>query len=257
VVQTQVPVQPAVGVPPAAVIQPGVVAPPVAENPAASEPMHFIHFTAYPSFVVVWPMIFLGILFAVLNEVMPGHYPEHIASTLWMFMLFAVLIALGFDFDSSETAMIVMTAVVIVLSLQLVAFEWELPVFAWIVEHLRMLEVRVSSHTMLAVSIVLAVPYLLMMLFCRLNNHWMVVPGKLIRKTFGKSEEEIPINSTKTVNYHFYDMMMRWLCFGAGHLIVATDKGERKIGLVLWAKKRDADIEPFETMPVSAAVKHD
>jgi hypothetical protein len=110
---------------------------------------------------------------------------------------------------------------------------------------------------MLVVSIVLAGPYLLMLLFCRLNNHWTAVPGKLIRKTFGKSEEEIPINSTKTVNYHFYDMMMRWLCFGAGHLIVATDKGERKIGLVLWAKKRDADIEPFETMPISTAVKHD
>ena len=47
-----------------------------------------------------------------------------------------------------------------------------------------------------------------MLLFARMNNHWTAVPGKLIRKTFGKSEEEIPINPTKTVNYHFYDMLM-------------------------------------------------
>jgi hypothetical protein len=239
--------------------QPVAAAPAVVVVPAepAPELAHLIHFTAYPSFVVVWPVILLGVVFSVLYGLMPDHYPERVASTLWLLSLFAVMIALGFDFDSSETAFIVMAGIVVLLALQLIAFEWQIPVFSWIGEHLKMLEVRVSANMMLVVSILLGVPYLMMLAFCRMNNYWTAVPGKLYRKTFGKSEEEIPINSTKTVNYHFYDMMMRWLCFGAGHLIVATDKGERKIGHVLWAKRRDADIEPFETMPVSAAIKHE
>jgi hypothetical protein len=238
------------------VTQPAVESPHVQE-PAPPEPVKLISFTAYPPFVVVWPVIFLGILFSLLHAGMPDHYPERLASTLWMLSLFAVMIALGFDLDSSETAFIVMAGIVVLLGLQLIAFEWRLPVFSWIGEHLQMLEVRVSANMMCVVSILFGLPYLMMMLFCRMNKHWSAVPGKLYRKTFGKSEEEIPINSTKTVNYHFYNMMVRWLCFGAGHLIVATDKGERKSGLVLWAKRRDSDIEPFETMPISAPVKHD
>jgi len=223
--------------------------------PSEGRVIKAVRFTAYPNFVVVWPVIVLGLLFSLLHSVGPNEYPERITSTAWLFSLFAVMIALGFDLDSSETAFIVMTLVLILLVLQLVAFEWQFPVFSWIAANLGMLEVRVSPNMMLVVSILLGVPYLLMLFFSRINNHWTVVPGKLIRTTFGKNEEEIPINSTKTVNYHFYDMLMRWLCFGAGHLVVTTDKGERKIGHVLWAKRRDRDIEPFETMPVSAPAK--
>ncbi len=246
--------EPGLTAPPLSTPQPIVVVREPVPDPVAalSEPTKFVNFTAYPNFVVVWPIIVLGVLFSLMYNLMPDHYPERLASTLWLLSLFAVMIALGFDFDSSETAFIVMAAIMLLLALQLIAFEWDLPVFSWIAHNLRMLEVRVSSTMMLVVSILLGLPYLLMLLFCRMNNHWTVVPGKLIHKTFGKSEEEIPINSTKTVNYHFYDMTMRWLCFGAGHLIVATDKGEKKIGLVLWARQRDADIEPFETMPISA-----
>jgi hypothetical protein len=230
-----------------------VPAPVATEVEPPSETVRPIRFTAYPTFVVVWPVIVLGLLFALLAWMIPEQYPERITSAVWLLALFSVMIALGFDLDSGETAFVIMTLLLILLVLQLVAFEWQVPVFGWIKEYLSMLEVRVSSHMMLSVSILLGVPYLLMLLFSRMNNHWEVVPGKMVRKTFGKSEEEIPINATKTVNYHFYDVMMRWLCFGAGFLIVSTDKGERKIGHVLWAKRRDHDIEPYETMPITTA----
>jgi hypothetical protein len=235
-----------------AVVVPGVVVP---ASEAQREPVKPVRFTAYPNFVVVWPVIVLGLLFWLLASAMGTEYPARVASSVWLFSLFAVMIALGFDLDSTETAFVVLTVIVILLTLQLIAFSWQVAVFSWIATHLSMLEVNVSSQMMLVVSILLGVPYLLMLVFARLNNHWTVVPGKMIRTTFGKNEEEIPINSTKTVNYHFYDIMMRWLCFGAGDLVVSTDRGEKRIGYVLWAKRRDRGIEPFETMPISGPPK--
>ena len=50
-----------------------------------------VKFTAYPNFVVVWPVILLGFLFALLHTVVPESYPERFASTLWLMAMFAVM----------------------------------------------------------------------------------------------------------------------------------------------------------------------
>ena len=168
-----IPMQPQPAAPAVMLMQPPAAQPvPMPDPPEPRpEPVKTIQFTAYPAFVVVWPVIVLGFLFALLYAISPAHYPERVASTLWLMALFAVMMALGIDFDSGETAFIIMSVVVVLLVLQLIAFEWQIAVFSWIGEHLRTLEVRVSAHMMLSVSILFTVPYLLMLLLCRMNKH--------------------------------------------------------------------------------------
>lgn len=212
-----------------------------------------VRFTVYDRFIVAWPVIASGLLFSLWQWILPGYYPERFASTTWVILWVICTIAMGFNFNSKKALSVVLILAVVTLALTNLHMVFD--ILPWIFAIVLQRVITVSLDTMLVVSTALGIVYAYMLVACRLTAHWVVIPGKMVSQPITGKEDELPINATLNVKYDIRNVLIWFLAFGAGHLVVTTTDGKRELRYVLWAKKRDRQIEPFEAMPVTAAVR--
>lgn len=218
------------------------------------EHVHSVSFVAYPKLLFIWPLILAGLLFAVIPDAV-------IAPTTmgWIYITIAliVVLTLGVDIDRNQAIFwFVLIGLFWFVGLWLRDAQ-NIPVLSWIVNAAKSLGVKYDRGLGLGLSVVLLIPYVLMLLFAWINDRWRITHNEFEHYSFGRRDDSLG-RGAKTIRSEYPDVL-EMLLGAAGTLIVYNASGQqelRRIPHVLflpWVRKRLNRV--LETMAVSAHVE--
>jgi hypothetical protein len=224
--------------------------------------IHHVAFTAFPKLLYVWPLIVAGFAFWPAAEPpqsaapstansspevaqAPGINPgaSQPAVTLpvtsislrlerlgWAYIWIALLVVLALGVDLGRNQALVL--------LLLIAFVWVLGIllrdkyhftlFGDIYRWLAAQNVQYDRGLGLCLSILLGVPYVLVLVWARVNDRWRITPNEFEHYSFGRSSESLG-RGAKAIRSEFPDFFEAVLGFGAGTLIVCDANGMREL----------------------------
>lgn len=219
---------------------------------AGGKHAHEISFTAYPKLLFVWPVILAGFVFALFA----GALNESGLETLgWVYItiLFLVVLTLGVDVGRNPAIFwIVVILMFWVLGLWLRDAK-QIPVFSTVYGWIDAINVKYDRGFGLALSIALSIPFLVMIVWARLNDRWRITHNEFEHYSFGKVDDALG-RGAKIVRTEFPDVF-ELLLAGAGTLIVFNAGGTqelRRIPHVMflpWIRKRLSQI--LETVAIT------
>jgi len=204
-------------------------------QPAAARParrgeqgkaVHEVTFVSFPKLLFVWPIILAGI---VLWPV-AGWLNEGALETVgWVYLLLMVLVllTLGVDVGRNQAVFwLVVIAAVWLLGRYLQdvkGFTLFGNIYAWF----GALDVRYSRGFGLALSLVLLVPYVVMLVYAWLNDRWRITHNEFEHYSFGRLDDSLG-RGAKTIRTTFPDVFELLLGL-AGTLIVYNATGTREL----------------------------
>lgn len=198
-----------------------------AVRPRAPE-IHEVTFVAYPKLLFVWPLILMGLVFWPIAHW--GGNSDTVLSTLgWIYLLATifVLLTLGVDVDRNQAVF----WVVLLLALWLLGLVLKdragITVFGNIYRFFHSLNVRYDMGFGLALSLILLVPFLLMLVWARLNDRWRITHNEFEHYSFGKMDDSLG-RGAKTIRTSYPDVFEAILGL-AGTLVVYNATGTQKL----------------------------
>lgn len=193
--------------------------------------VHEVSFTSYPKLLFIWPVIVFGILFYFLA---PAMDPEALG---WMYIavLALVFLTLGVDVERNYAIFwLVLLAMMFFLGMWLK--EWkQITIFGDIARMLDKLDVKYDRALGLAVSIVLAIPFSVMLGWSRLNDRWRITHNEFEHYALGRMDDSLG-RGAKTIRTSYPDVLELVLGL-AGTLTVYDARGKeplRKIEHVMF-----------------------
>ncbi len=226
--------------------------------------VHQVVFVAYPKLLFIWPLIVLGFAFWPLGHPGATETPSPAAETAaaqpgevgdaeatlgaeageapptaarsrrlevlgWIYLWVAaiVLLTLGVDIDRNKAVFwVILVAAVYVLGLWLHDVKG-FTLFGEIYRWFAGLDLQYDRGFGLALSIILLVPYAVMLLWARLNDRWRITHNEFEHYAFGKMNDSLG-RGAKTIRTEFPDVFELLLGL-AGTLIVYNATGTREL----------------------------
>lgn len=188
--------------------------------------VHEVRFVGYPKLLFAWPIIVAGLLFYTFAHALNDGALETLG---WVYItiLGIVILALGVDVNRNQA---IFWAVAIfacwILGLYLDAVR-SIPVFGWILGWLDSINVKYNGPFGLAISIVLLVPYLIMIVYARLNDHWRITHNEFEHYSLGRMDDSLG-RGAKTIRTEFPDVFEMLLGL-AGTMIVYNASGTQEL----------------------------
>lgn len=218
------------------------------------EHVHSVSFVAYPKLLFIWPLILVGFVFWFIPD--PAGSSEALG---WAYITVAliVVLTLGVDIDRNQAIFwFVLIGLFWFIGLWLRDAQ-NIPVLSWIVNAARSFGVKYDRGLGLGLSVVLVIPYTLMLLFAWINDRWRITHNEFEHYSFGRRDDSLG-RGAKTIRSEYPDVL-EMLLGAAGTLIVYNASGQqelRRIPHVLflpWVRKRLNRV--LETMAVSAHIE--
>jgi hypothetical protein len=226
--------------------------------PAQTEPRRFEHgrhevnFVTYPKLLFIWPLILAGFIFWPLGKpanssagtvpVVVSHgqvvaptsattaaISPHLHTLGWAYLWIAVLVILtmGVDIDRNHAAFWVLLVVAVyILGLWLRDVR-HFTLFGDIYRWFAALDVQYDRALGLVLSILLLIPYLIMLIWGRFNDRWRITHNEFEHFSFGRLDDSLG-RGAKTIRSSYPDMFELLLGF-AGTLVVYNASGTREL----------------------------
>lgn len=218
--------------------------------------VHEVRFVTYPKLLFVWPLILAGLVFYYpaqwatpkpLSEVattaemqaslegvagtMAGvpNYSATLETLGWIYIFLALLVflALGVDVDRNQAVFwVVLFGLFWILGLWLRDVQG-ITIFGNIYNWFDGMNVQYDRAFGLGMSIILLVPYLLMIGWARLNDRWRITHNEFEHYSFGKLDDSLG-RGAKTIRSSFPDVFELILGL-AGTLIVYNASGTQEL----------------------------
>jgi hypothetical protein len=230
---------------------------PVPETPRPRErTAHEVVFTTFPKLLFIWPIIVLGFALwpfaapdaapaattppATTAVVAPAAGPTSAPATAhpvsprlehlgWLYIAVVVLVilTLGVDIDRNMAAFwVILFGGLFVLGLWLrdvKHFTLFGNIYAWFAA----LNVQYDRSLGLSLSVLLLVPYLIMLAWARLDSRWRITHNEFEHHSFGRIDDSLG-RGAKTIRTSFPDMFELLLGL-AGTLVVYNATGTREL----------------------------
>ena len=224
-------------------------------------PVHEVRFISYPKLLFIWPLILAGLVLwpfgkppaaesvvgeiAAASQVQPGESTDasdaqaasvppvapvsgRLETLAWIYIwvAFVVLLTLGVDVDRNQAVFwVVLIAAFWILGLWLQDRNYT--VFGDIYRWFASLDVQYNRNFGLVMSVLLLVPYLIMLGYSRLNDRWRITHNEFEHYSFGKMDDSLG-RGAKTIRSSFPDVLE--LILGvAGTLIVYNATGTKEL----------------------------
>lgn len=206
--------------------------PPVAGSTPApsSEPrrseFESVTFVAYPKLLFAWPLILLGFLFWPLAGILSEN-PAALAWMGWIYLFVAVFIimALGVDVDRNQAFFWLVLLGAIWLLGVVLKDRAGITIFGDIYKFFAAQHVVYNRGFGLSLSIVLSVPFLIMVGWAYLNDRWRITHNEFEHYSFGRMDDSLG-RGAKTIRTEFPDVFELILGL-AGTLIVYNATGNQ------------------------------
>lgn len=184
-------------------------------------------FYSYPKLIFCWPLIVLGLAFYFFTS--PESTDGKLAALGWIYLLvsFFVILTVSVDIERNYAAFwLVAFGLFFFLGrwLQDVqGFTLFGDVYSWFGD----LEVRYSRGMGLAMSILLGVPYAVMLVWARLQHKWRVTHNEFEHYSWGRADDSLA-RGAKRVRTTYPDLLELVLA-GAGTMIVYSASGNTEL----------------------------
>jgi len=186
-----------------------------------------VTFCSYPKLVYSWPLVLMGLLF---YWVAPPDAPEALLATLgWIYLGVTVLVVLtiGLDFERNLAFFWLM-----VFGLFFFLGRWledakGFSFFGNIYAFFSVLHVSYSRGAGMAIAVLLAFPYLLMLLWARIQNRWRITHNEFEHFSWGRADDSLA-RGAKRVRTTYPDVL-ELLLAGSGTLIVYSATGRTEL----------------------------
>lgn len=223
--------------------------------------VHEVAFVSYPKLLFIWPLILAGIVFwpftAPLRPDVAGAQqpvaaaaedtgaaddaegasaparPEAPVSAKlawfgWIYIWIAVLVVLtlGVDIDRNHAAFwIVVVAAIWILGLWLQDRQYTFfgDIYRWFAN----MHVQYNRSLGLALGVILLVPYVVMLIWARINDKWRITHNEFEHYSFGKMDDSLG-RGAKTIRTSFPDVFELLLGL-AGTLVVYNATGTKEL----------------------------
>jgi len=228
---------------------------PSAESGRTPRPIHEVTFVSYPKLLFVWPIILLGYaLWPLAYPPAPAAAPavsaapaaapgaaEAPAATptrtisgrlevlgwVYLWTTLVVLLAIGVDIDRNHAAFwILLVGLLWLLGLWLRDAK-HFTLFGDVYRWFAALNLQYDRALGLTLSILLSVPYAIMLVWARLNDRWRITHNEFEHYSFGKSDDSLG-RGAKTIRSDFPDVFELLLGL-SGTLIVFNATGTREL----------------------------
>jgi hypothetical protein len=217
-----------------------------------------VTFTAYPKLLYIWPLIVAGFAFwpvagapqsaapitansspgvAQAPGTNPGASQPTVALPVtsfslrlerlgWAYIWIALLVvlALGVDLGRNQALVLLLFIAFVWVLGVLLRDKYQFTLFGDIYRWFGAQNVQYDRSLGLCLSILLGVPYVLVVVWARVNNHWRITPNEFEHYSFGRSSESLG-RGAKSIKSEFPDFFEAVLGFGAGTLIVCDANG--------------------------------
>jgi len=231
---------------------------PSAPNTDAARPRerhaHEVVFTTFPKLLFIWPVIILGFALwpfaapdapptaaptpavAAVAPAAPTSAPAaahpvsprlELLGWVYLAVIVLVILTLGVDIDRNVAAFwVILFGLLFVLGLWLrdvKHFTLFGNIYAWFAA----LDVQYDRALGLSLSVILLVPYLIMLGWARLDSRWRITHNELEHHSYGRIDDSLG-RGAKTIRTSFPDMFELLLGL-AGTLIVYNATGTREL----------------------------
>ncbi len=180
---------------------------------------------SYPQFVFSWPLIVFGFLLAGLQS-LEWLAPSTVAWT-YIAILSLVMVAMGIDLGRNSSIFCLVLFVgswFFILWLQAAK---DIMFFARLAEFIESLELSISSRTMVVISIILAIIYIVMMAMAFVNDRWRFTHNEIEHRTFGHKDSALG-RGAKGVTASWPDVLELLIC-ASGTLHVRSASGGKEL----------------------------
>ncbi len=184
-------------------------------------------FHAYSKLLFCWPLILVGPILWFVAGAEPGPVRAEILGWVYLVLAVTVIIAVSIDFERNHAFF---WLIVFVAFLFLGMWLEEKPGFTFfgnIYRFFDSLDVRYSRGFGLAVSILLAGPFVVMLIWARLQHKWRITHNEFEHYSWGRADDSLA-RGAKRVRTTYPDLL-ELLLAGAGTLIVYSATGRSEL----------------------------
>lgn len=182
---------------------------------------HEVVFYTYPKLLFVWPLILSGFLFWFLGK---WSDPETLA-WIWGIVLILTTLTIGIDLNRNVAAFWFVVIGLCWLSIIYLRDVKGFTIFGTIYRFFADLNPAYSGSLGLIISIVLAIPYAIMIVWTRVNDKWRITHNEFEHIALGRADDSLG-RGAKRVRSSYPDFLEFVLCL-AGDLIVYDAMGRR------------------------------
>jgi hypothetical protein len=184
---------------------------------------HAVTFYSYPKLLFCWPIIVMGIAFWFIP------WTEGKESIGWVYLGISALVILtiSVDVERNHAVFWIVVAVAIFLLGRWLSDAQHFTLFGNIYNFLDARDVNYSRGYGLAMSLILVIPYVVMIVWARMQHKWRVTHNEFEHYSFGRSDDSLA-RGAKRVRTTYPDLL-ELLLAGAGTMIVYSATGRTEL----------------------------
>ena len=179
-------------------------------------------FHTYPKLLYAWPLIVFGALFYFLPEGWSGFL-----GWCYLFITLTTLTALAIDLERNFAFVWTVIFGVFFFAGKWLHASFDIPVFDGIFGFFYGLGAKYDPGYGLALAILLACPYAVMLGWVRINHRWRITHNEFEHYAWGRADDSLA-RGAKRVRSTYPDLLEFLLC-GAGTLIVYSATGRSEL----------------------------
>jgi fatty acid desaturase len=194
-------------------------------------------FYSYPKLLFVWPLLFAGPAFYIL----PGSWAPTLA---WVYLtiLLLVLLTLGVDLEHNHTFLWAVISGMLFFLGKWLNDAYNIPIFSTIYDAFENLGAKYDPGFGLALSVLLAIPFAVMVLWARLQHKWRITHNEFEHYSFGRADDSLA-RGAKRVRSTYPDIL-ELIIAAAGTLVIYSATGRQvlrripHVQLIYFVRKR-------------------
>lgn len=183
-------------------------------------------FHSYPPLIYAWPIILIGYLMAGAHALNPELYGQLSQPLGWIYIAIFALIGqtVSVDLNRNQTIFSLILVGLIAVGIFYLRDAKGWLVFGQIANWIASRDVSMSSDVVLMISIIMSIPYLLMLLLARINSRYRITHNEIEHSRMVDAEDALG-RGAKNAKAQYPDMLELVLGLGAGTLKIYSSTG--------------------------------
>ena len=184
-------------------------------------------FHEYPKLIFAWPIILAGLLFYFIAGSEPSRNMAEGLGWIYLVTTLVVIMTLGVDLERNHAIFWLVVVLLFYFLGKWLADAKGFTFFGEIYGYFARLDVRYDRSFGLTLSLLLMLPYLVLLVWARIQDKWRITHNEFEHYSFGRADDSLA-RGAKRVRSTYPDLL-ELLLLGAGTLIVYSASGRTEL----------------------------